>query len=205
MAEALEYNNTIKTHWLGGNQMNNSMKEKIYVIVKDTDRERKELTSQQWREIIAMKGEEIVANKDSEIEKRDNIIAKKDEEISSLKELLLNSKPTIDTVDLTVDDSELNNNKRPRTDDSPKKSLASILLDEKSQKLVQVKQEKIVAETTLEDTKEDLEDTREEFGNQVMYVNFLQGKIDELAELAEAAGADRSQIAEIKGRLYSSR
>jgi hypothetical protein len=60
------------------------------------------------------------------------------------------------------------------------------------------------AETALEDTKEDLEDTLEDFGNQVLYVNFLQGKIDELAELAEGAGADRSNIAEIKGRLYSS-
>ena len=145
-----------------------------------------------------------IANKDCEIE-RDNIIAKKDEDIAALNELLLNSKTTIDTVDLTADDSEINNNKRPRTDDSPKKSLASILLDEKSQKLIKVKQEKIATETALEDTKEDLEDTQEEFGNQVMYVNFLQGKIDELAELAKAAGADRSKITEIKGRLYSSR
>ena len=78
------------------------------------------------------------------------IIAKKDEEIASLKDSLVNSKSTIDTVDLIADDSELNNNKRPRTDNSPKKSLASILLDEKSQKLVQVKQEKISVETSLE-------------------------------------------------------
>ena len=204
LAEALECNNTIETLWLGGDRISNSMMKKIDSIVNDTNRERKELTSQQWREIIAMKDEES-ADKVKAMVKQDRNIAKKDEEIAALKDFIDNSKSTVDTVDLTADDSELNNNKRPRTDDYPKKSLASILLDEKTQKLVQVKQEKNDVETTLEDTKEDLEDTREEFGNQVLYVNFLQGKIDELVELAEAAGADRSKIADIKGRLYSSR
>ena len=141
---------------------------------------------------------------------RDKVIVIKDKHIVSLKEHL--EKETGDTIDLTVEDDsdgEVDSEpmkKRPRPNsDIPKKSLASILLDEKSDKLVQVKEEKIVVETALEDTKEDLEDTLEDFGNQVLYVNFLQGKIDELAELAEGAGADRSNIAEIKGRLYSSR
>ena len=180
LADALKYNNTINRPSLWRNlKLNLSL--------------------------VAMKDEESADKDKAIVMKQDRIVAQKDEEIASLKELLLNSKPTIDTVDLTADDSELNNNKRPRIDDSPKKSLESILLDAKSQKLVQVKQEKIATETALEDTKEDLEDTREKFGNQVLSVNFLQGKIDELAELAEAAGADRSKIAEIKGRLYSSR
>ena len=99
-----------------------------------------------------MKDEES-ADKDKAIVKQAGIIAQKDEEIASLKDSLVNSKPIIDTVDLTADDSELNNNKRPRTDDSPKKSLASVLLDEKSQKLVQVKQEKNDVETSLENVR----------------------------------------------------
>ena len=206
LAGALDYNNSIRELWLRGNQISNSALKRIYAIMKYTGRrEREELTSQQWREIIAMKDEEIADNVKA-IVKQDRIIAQKDEVIACLKDSLVNSKPTIDTVDLTVINSELNNNKRQRIDNSPenKKSLASILLDEKSQKLVQVKEEKIAAVTALEDTKEDLEDTREEFGNQVLYVNFLQGKIEELTKLAEAAGADRSKIAKIKGRLYSS-
>ena len=61
-------------------------------------------------------------------------------------------------MDLTTDDSELNNNnnnnnKHPRTDNFSKKSLASILLDDKSQKLVQVKQEKIAMETSLKNVR----------------------------------------------------
>ena len=155
MAEALEYNNTINELWLWGTHVSNLGLNKINAIMNDTDRERKELTSQQWREIIAMKDEEIADNVVKAMVKQDRIIAQKDEEISSLKELLLNSnsKPIIDTVDLTADDSELINNKRPRTDGSPKMSLASILLDEKSQKLVQVKQEKISVEASLENVR----------------------------------------------------
>ena len=89
--------------------------------------------------------EQKISSKDSEIEKRGGIIAQKYEEITSLKESLLKSRPIIDPVDLTTDDSELNNNKRPRTDNFSKMSLASILLHDKSQKLVQVKQEKIAS------------------------------------------------------------
>ena len=33
------------------------------------------------------------------------------------------------------------------------------------------------------------------------YVSFLQSKIDELATVAEAGGADKDKVAEIKGRL----
>jgi len=33
------------------------------------------------------------------------------------------------------------------------------------------------------------------------YVSFSQSKIDELASVAEAGGADKDKVAEIKGRL----
>ena len=65
----------------------------------------------------------------------------------------------------------------------PKSTLA--IQHEQNQKLVQVKEEKIAAETTLEDVREDLEDKQEDVNNQVLHVNFLQTKIDELALVAE--------------------
>ena len=79
---------------------------------------------------------------------------------------------------------------------TPKSSLA--IQHEQNQKLVQVKEEKIAAETTLEDVREDLEDKQEDVDNQVLYVNFLQSKIDELASVAEAGGADMAKVAEIR-------
>ena len=165
LVEALEYNNTIETLWLGGNQMKNSMREKIDAIVKDTDRERKELTSQQLREIIAMKDEGLIAKvfamKDaslqaSEEEKKrlEREIFSKDREIASLKaavrgplKQLKKLELIVNAVDMTSDEGEPNS-KRPRTEINAPKSMHAIM-HEQNQKLVQVKQEKIAAETNL--------------------------------------------------------
>jgi len=127
----------------------------------------------------------------------EEVIATKDEEIASLKKSLKNSKP-IDVIDLT----DTTSSKLPLTEDTPKSALA--IQHEQNQKMVKVKEEKVAAETALEDVREDLEDNQEDMGRQVLFTNFLQSKIDELAALAEAAGADRARVAEIKGRSYSS-
>ena len=63
-----------------------------------------------------------------------------------------------------------------------------------NQRMVQVKQE----------MKDELEEKQEGLDDQVLFTNFLQSKIDELAQLAEAGGVDKSKISEISGRLYSS-
>ena len=78
---ALQHNNSIRDLGLGGNQISNSVLKKIDSIVKDTNRKRKKLTSQQLREIIAMKDEEL-ANNVKAMVKQDTIIAMKDEEIA---------------------------------------------------------------------------------------------------------------------------
>ena len=59
-------------------------------------------------------------------------------------------------------------------------------------------------QATLKNVREELEDIQEDMGHQVLFINFLQSKIDELAALAEAGGANGAQVAEIKGRSYSS-
>ena len=103
-------------------------------------------------------------------------------------------------VDLTTNDEPAS--QRQRTGDPLKSNLA--IQHEQNQKIVKVKEEKIAAETALEDVREDLEDNQEDMGRQVLFTDFLQSKIDELAALAEAGGADRARVAEIKGRSYSS-
>ena len=215
---ALNCNYFIEVFDVSGNKISEFAKEKIDRFLKNPSRkECKKLlpinTARPARNMyrLGMYIAETEEKHKGQLAIRDKVIVIKDKHIASLKKHLEKGESG-DTIDLTVeDDSDGEEDsepmkKRPRPNsDIPKKSLASILLEEKSDKLVQVKEERIAAETALEDTKEDLEDTQEEFGNQVLYVNFLQGKIDELVELAEGAGADRSKIAEIKGRLYSSR
>jgi len=161
---------------------------------------------------------------------KDEELAAKDKEIALLKESLKKSRQIGavelteeevamlqdaigDIIDLTNDD-ELPGSKRQRT--APKKSLASILMEEKDKKLVKVKQEQVETKAKLKSTEEDLEDKQEDVDNQVLYVDFLQTKIDEITLVAEAAcnildinkitcrGVDRAKIAEIKGRTYAS-
>lgn len=107
--------------------------------------------------------------------------------------------PDEDVVDLTIDDEPAS--KRQRTGDTLKSNLA--IQHEQNQKIVQVKEEKVAAETALKDVREDLEDNQEDMGRQVLFTDFLQSKIDELAALAEAGGVDRARVAEIKSRSYS--
>ena len=142
--------------------------------------------------------EEEIAMLRAKLKTLEEVITTKDEEIASLKESLKNSKP-IDVIDLTDDTTS---SKLSQTEDTPKSALA--LQHEQNQKMAKVKEEKIAAETALEDVREDLEDNQEDMGRQVLFTNFLQSKIDELAALAEAAGADRARVAEIKGRSYPS-
>jgi len=137
----------------------------------------------------------MLSAKNNELEKA---ITTKNEEIASLKKSLKNSKPinVVDLVDTTT-------SKHARTEeDTPKSNLA--IQHEQNQKIVQVKEEKVAAETALKDVREDLEDYQEDMGRQVLFTDFLQSKIDELAALAEVGGVDRAQVAEIKGRSYSS-
>ena len=108
--------------------------------------------------------------------------------------------PDEDVVDLTTDDEPAS--KRQCTGDTLKSNLA--IQHEQNQKIVQVNEEKVAAETALQDVREDLEDNQEDMGRQVLFTDFLQSKIDELAVLAEAGGVDRALVVEIKGRSYSS-
>ena len=66
--------------------------------------------------------------------------------------------------------------------------------------LVEVKKEKIQAECQLADALEDLEDTQETLGQQVVFTDTWQGRFDELALLAEEAGVDKVQVYDIRHR-----
>jgi Ran GTPase-activating protein (RanGAP) involved in mRNA processing and transport len=148
------------------------------------------------------------------------------EENNSLKQQLKNSRP-IETVDLTneiepatssggEDSTEEPPSKRQRT----KSNLAVAL--EQTQQLVEVKEEakerasvaeanvavarreRDAAEASLRDKQEDLEDSEELVTQQTLATNILQGRIDELCELARAAGVDGSLLSEIRYRPLSS-
>ncbi len=66
----------------------------------------------------------------------EKILAGKDEKIAALKSELTNSKPIIDTVDLTTAEAE-RASKRPRTGGTQKSGIA--ILHEQNQKIVHVK------------------------------------------------------------------
>lgn len=133
-----------------------------------------------------------VKQKDDEISQNVVAIARaikeKDDEISQLK--MLEYSKLIDTVDLTSNQFGTSSSKNPSS--SNKSNLA--IQHEQNQRMVQVKQE----------MKDELEEKQEGLDDQVLFTNFLQSKIDELAQLAEAGGVDKSKISEISGRLYSS-
>ena len=142
------------------------------------------------------RGEEL-ASKDNEIGQLRKTLKKRETEL--LKQYMT-SRPLVEKVDLTTDDEPASKRQRTGTENCPKKSIA-ILLFETSQKLVKVKEEQVEMRAEL---REDLEDKQEDVDNQVLYTNFLQSKIDELAAMAEAAGADKAKVAEIKQRTYRS-
>ena len=68
--------------------------------------------------------------------------------------------------------------------------------------LVKVKKEKFQAESQLANALEDLEDTQETLGQQVVFTDSWQGRFDELAILAEAAGVDKVQVYNIRNRSF---
>ena len=143
--------------------------------------------------------DEELASKDTEIGQLKETVKKRESEL--LKQYMT-SRPLVEKVDLTTDDEPAS--KRQCTENVPKKSIAGILLEETGQKLVKVKQEQVETQAELKDVREDLEEKQEDVSNQLLYTDFLQSKIDELAAVAEAAGADKAKVAEIKRRPYGS-
>ena len=93
-------------------------------------------------------------------------------------------------------------NKRQRTNDTPRKSLASILLEEKDKRLVQIKQEQLETRADLEDVREDLDIANETVTQVALFTDRWQSKFDDLKALAEAAGVDGAAIAAIKNRKW---
>ena len=160
---------------------------------------------EQFEAFKASKDEEL-ASKDNEIGQLRETLKKRGETVkkreSELLKQYMTSRPLVEKVDLTTDDEPAS--KRHCTENVPKKSIAGILLSETSQKLVKVKQEQVETQAELKDVREDLEEKQEDVSNQLLYTDFLQSKIDELAAMAEAAGADKAKVAEIKQRTYRS-
>jgi len=66
-----------------------------------------------------------------------------------------------------------------------------------------LKKEKTVLEDSLAKAKEDIEDADEKNKDLTYFINGLHSKIDEIAKLAEEAGADTHKIKEIKERRIS--
>ena len=150
------------------------------------------------------------------------------EEIDSLKKQLKNSRPIIDTVDLTNDiepasssgGDDSNEEEPPSKRRRTKSSLAVAL--EQTQQLVEVKEEakeraavaeanvasarreKDAVEASLRGVQEDLEDSNELVTQQTLTTDIWQGRFDELFELARAAGVDGNTLSEIRYRPLSS-
>mmetsp|Transcript_20927 Transcript_20927/g.60015 ORF Transcript_20927/g.60015 Transcript_20927/m.60015 type:complete len:296 (+) Transcript_20927:123-1010(+) len=70
--------------------------------------------------------------------------------------------------------------------------------------LVKVKKEKAETEESLAEAKDDCDDTNELVQQQTLTVDIWQGRFDEVAKLAEAAGVDIQQINAIRHRSLSS-
>ena len=189
------------------NQSPTAIEKQLNDTVKKLKQEITELKTSKDEE-LAVKDKEITLLKENLKKSRQiGAVELTEEEVAMLQDAIG------DIIDLTNDD-EQPASKRQRT--APKKSLASILMEEKDKKLVKVKQEQVDTQAKLKSTEEDLEDKQEDVDNQVLYVDFLQTKIDEITLVAEAGcnildinkiacqGVDRAKIAEIKGRTYTS-
>ena len=166
------------------------------------------------RNEIALKDQQIASLKtdlESPQKLLENLFAKKNDEIDSLKARLDNTKPIIDTVDLTSEENG-RANKRPRRENAAKSSLA--ILHEGNQNMVQVKREKNAAEASLrsvQDEKQaleaDLDEVRDDLGvanetagQQYLATNIWQGRFDELVSLVEAGQVDGAMIYAIRNR-----
>jgi len=99
--------------------------------------------------------EDEVAMLRAKLEALEKVTTTKDEEIASLKESLKNSKP-IDVVDLI----DTTSSKQARTEDTPKSGLA--IQHEQNQRIVQVKEEKVAAETSLKSVREEKQSIEDE-------------------------------------------
>ena len=147
LADALESNNNIEdlTFDMLGPKMYNNICDHTLARIKAIldDPKRKQFAMLKWS----------IAMKDKELED-------KDAEIASLKESLKNSKP-IDIVDLT----DTTSSKRPRTEDTPDAAKSGLAIQhEQNQRIVQVKEEKVAAETSLMSVREEkqrIEDEKE--------------------------------------------
>lgn len=127
---------------------------------------------------------------------KDKEIAERDKEIAILQD-------AVETVDMTNDELEPAS-KRLRTEGTPKKSLAGILLEETGKKLVKVKQEQVETRADLEDVRDDLDIANETVTQQAVFTDAWQSKFDELAAIAQAAGVDGKTISDIRNRSITS-
>jgi len=162
-------------------QKKNKEEEKINQLIASKDKE------------ITEKDKEIAILKESlEISKQIGAVELSDEEIAILQD-------AVETVDMTNDELEPAS-KRPRTEDTPMKSLAGILLEETGKKVVKVKQEQMETRADLEDVRDDLDIANETVTQQAVFTDAWQSKFDELAAIAQAAGVDGKIISEIRNR-----
>lgn len=122
-----------------------------------------------------------------------------------------NSKPTVDTVDLTSREEIELEKKRSRT-------ISQIIVQEQSERIVLVKQEKSAAEASLksataekqavaadlEDVREDLDIANDTVTQQAVATNIWQSRFDELVALVGVGQADGAMISVIRNRSLSS-
>ena len=102
----------------------------------------------------------------------------------------------MDTINLITEGETESADKHP-------KSLASILLEEKGKRLVQVKQEVAETQVDLKDVREDLDIANDTVTQQAVFTNAWQNKFEELAKLAEVGRVDGANILEIRNRSIS--
>ena len=84
-----------------------------------------------------------------------------------------------------------------------RKKVKKTLIKQRDEYSAQLKKEKTVLEDSLAKAKEDIEDADEKNKDLTYFINGLHSKIDEIAKLAEEAGADTHKIKEIKERRIS--
>ena len=171
--------------------------------------------------------DDLIPDRETELQSE---IERYKQENHSLKEKLKNSRP-IETIDLTNEiepasssssssDGDDSSEEEPPSKRRRMKSNLAVAL-EVTQQMVKVKEEKKrvtvaeanvasarrekdAAEASLRDVQEDLEDSEELVTQQAVATNILQGRIDELCELARAAGVDGNTLSEIRYRPLSS-
>jgi hypothetical protein len=69
--------------------------------------------------------------------------------------------------------------------------------------LVKIKKEKLMVEKEKVQAEDDREDFEERLSIQALFTDFLQGKLDELKNIALVAGADRAKVGSVIQRSYA--